>query len=163
MSQSPERPIPPDPLLRFRPEFPILARSTYLISNSLGAMPRGAASGLAEYAETWAARGVRAWEDSWWEMSVSVEDEIATILDAPSGSVSMLPNVTIASAVLLSSLRYEPPRNRIVLAEGEFPSVRYVYDSLATRLGAEVVTVPSPGGDGLAAGEQRSAEATRGR
>jgi len=31
-----------DPLLRWRPEFPILERTTYLISNSLGAMPRSA-------------------------------------------------------------------------------------------------------------------------
>jgi len=54
-----------DPLLRFRPEFPILERSTYLISNSLGAMPRAAARALAEYAQTWATRGVRAWADSW--------------------------------------------------------------------------------------------------
>ena len=30
-----------DDLLRYRPEFPILERTTYLISNSLGAMPRG--------------------------------------------------------------------------------------------------------------------------
>jgi kynureninase len=34
----------PDPLLRFRSEFPILEKTTYLISNSLGAMPRAAAS-----------------------------------------------------------------------------------------------------------------------
>ena len=39
-----------DPLLRFRPEFPILEETTYLISNSLGAMPRGAAGRLSEYA-----------------------------------------------------------------------------------------------------------------
>lgn len=30
-----------DPLLAFRAEFPTLAGCTYLISNSLGAMPRG--------------------------------------------------------------------------------------------------------------------------
>ncbi|MCA1581925.1 MAG: aminotransferase class V-fold PLP-dependent enzyme [Acidobacteria bacterium] len=66
-----------DPLLRFRAEFPILERPTYLISNSLGAMPRAPA----------------------------------------------------------------------------------VYDSLATRLGAEIVAVPSPGGDGLTADEERIAEA----
>ncbi len=36
----PDPPAAADPLLRFRPEFPILERSTYLISNSLGAMPR---------------------------------------------------------------------------------------------------------------------------
>ena len=151
--------IEKDDLLRFRPEFPILERSTYLISNSLGAMPRAAASALAEYADTWATRGVRAWADSWWDLSITVGDEIAPLLGAPPGSVSMLPDVTVASAVLFSSLSYEPPRNRIVLTDGDFPSVRYVHDSLATRLGAEVVTVPSPDGRGLAVDEERVAAA----
>jgi kynureninase len=149
----------PDPLLRFRPEFPILEKTTYLISNSLGAMPRAAANALAEYAQTWATRGVRAWADSWWDMSVAVGDEIAPLLGAVPGSVSMLGNVTVASAVALSCLDYAPPRNRIVMIEGEFPSVRYVYESLATRLGARVVTVPSPDGRGLAADEERIIEA----
>jgi len=66
-----------DPLLRFRPEFPILEKSTYLVSNSLGAMPRRAAEALAEYAETWETRGVRAWAEGWWEMSVAVGDDVA--------------------------------------------------------------------------------------
>jgi kynureninase len=149
----------PDPLLRFRPEFPILEKTTYLISNSLGAMPRAAGNALAEYAETWATRGVRAWADSWWDMSVAVGDEIAPLLGAASGSVSMLPNVTVASAIALSCLDYAPPRNKIVMIEGEFPSVRYVYESLATRLGAEIVAVPSPDGDGLSADEERVAAA----
>ena len=148
-----------DPLLRFRAEFPILEQTTYLISNSLGAMPRAAASALAEYAQTWSTRGVRAWADSWWDMSVTVGDEIAPLIGAAGGSVAMLPNVTVASAVALSCLDYAPPRNRIVMVEGEFPSVRYVYESLATRLGARIVTVPSPAGDGLAADEERILEA----
>lgn len=148
-----------DPLLRFRPEFPILEKTTYLISNSLGAMPRAAASALAEYAETWATRGVRAWADSWWDMSVAVGDGIAPLLGAVPGSVSMLGNVTVASAVALSCLDYAPPRNRIVMIEGEFPSVRYVCESLGARLGARVVTVPSPDGRGLAADEERIVEA----
>ncbi len=146
---------PNDPLLRFRPEFPILEKTTYLISNSLGAMPRAAARALSEYAETWATRGVRAWADSWWDMSVAVGDEIAPLIGAPPGTISMLPNVTTASAVVLSSLEYPPSRNRIVMIEGEFPSVRYVYESLARRLGAQVAVVPSPAGDGLSADEAR--------
>jgi kynureninase len=150
---------PEDALLRFRGEFPILENTTYLISNSLGAMPRAAARALAEYADTWSTRGVRAWADSWWDMSVDVGDVIAPLLGAAPGSVSMLPNVTIASAVLLSCLDYTPPRNRIVLIDGEFPSVRYVYDSLGARLGAEIVVVPSPAGDGLAADENRIVDA----
>jgi kynureninase len=149
----------PDPLVRFRPEFPILDKSTYLISNSLGAMPRAASTALAEYAETWASRGVRAWADSWWEMSATVGDDIAPLIGAPAGSVSMLPNVTTASAVLISALDYTSARNRIVMIDGEFPSIRYVYESLSKRLGAEVVVVPSPAGDGLAVDEERVAAA----
>src|SRR5215475_7334842 len=90
-----------DPLLRFRSLFPILENTIYLNSNSLGAMPRTVFAAVAEYAETWASRGVRAWADSWWDMSVAVGDIVAPILGAPGGTVSMLPNVTIASAVAL--------------------------------------------------------------
>src|SRR5260370_38792137 len=109
MTRSPDPSILPDPLLRLRPEFPILEKTTYLISNSLGAMPRGAAAALAEYAETWASRGVRAWSDSWWEMSATVGDDIAPLIGAPAGSISMLPNVTTASAVVMSGPAYTPP------------------------------------------------------
>jgi kynureninase len=45
------------------------------------------------------------------------------------------------------------------MIEGEFPSVRYVYDSLATRLGARIVTVPSPDGQGLTADEGKIVDA----
>src|SRR6266849_6664459 len=61
-----------DELLKWRGEFPILDRSTYLISNSLGAMPRGVYDGMRAYADSWAERGVRAWEEGWWEMAVGV-------------------------------------------------------------------------------------------
>ncbi len=136
-----------DPLLRFRAEFPILERTTYLVSNSLGAMPRAVADRLAEYVDQWAERGVRAWADGWWEMPVSVGDEIAPLIGAPRGTVAMLPNVTIAQASVLSALTYTPQRDAIVMTELDFPSVRYIYDGLARRLGARIVVVPS--GDGV--------------
>src|SRR5437868_10609838 len=137
--------LPPssaDPLLRFRDRFPILKRTKYLVSHSLGAMPEATRDALEEYADLWAARGVRAWGDKWWMMSIEVGDIIAPLIGAPRGSVVMLPNVTTAEAVVLSSFEYKPPRNRVVIVDGEFPSVRYIYDRLAQRLGAEVVTVP---------------------
>jgi kynureninase len=136
-----------DALLQFRAEFPILERTTYLVSNSLGAMPRAVPERLAEYVDQWAERGVRAWADGWWEMPVSVGDEIAPLIGAPPGTVAMLPNVTIAQASVLSALTYAPPRDTIVMTDLDFPSVRYVYDGLARRLGARVVVVPS--GDGI--------------
>jgi kynureninase len=131
-----------DPLLRFRDRFPILSRTKYLVSHSLGAMPEATRDALAEYADLWASRGVRAWGDRWWMMSIEVGDIIAPLIGAPPGSVVMLPNVTTAEAVVLSSFEYDTPRNRVVLVDGEFPSVRYIYDRLARRLGAEIVTVP---------------------
>ncbi len=136
-----------DKLLRFRSEFPILERTNYLVSNSLGAMPRGVPDRLAEYVDAWAEKGVRAWMNAgWWELPATIGDDIAPLIGAGRGEVVMVPNVTWAQATALSSVEYKPPRNRIVMTELDFPSVRYVYDKLARRLGAEIVTVPSEDG-----------------
>jgi kynureninase len=132
-----------DSLLSFRPEFPILDRTTYLVSNSLGAMPRTVPERLAEYVDEWAERGVRAWEHAWWGMAGGVGDEIAPLIGADPGSVVMIGNVTLGQATVLSALDYPKERNRIVMTALDFPSVRYVYDRLATRLGAEIVVVPA--------------------
>jgi kynureninase len=137
-----------DPLLAYRHEFPILDRTTYLVSNSLGAMPRTVADRLAQYVDDWAELGVRAWAKGWWEMPVAVGDEIGQLIGAQSGTVVMVPNVTMAQATVISSLEYSSPRNRVVMTALDFPSVSYVHDALASRLGAEVVVVP-PGPDGL--------------
>ena len=138
-----------DPLLALRTEFPILARTNYLVSNSLGAMPRAAGDRLAEYARAWTERGVRAWADGWWGMPVTVGDEIAPLIGAGAGEVAMVPNVTMAHAAVLSALDFTPPRDTIVMTALDFPSVRYVVERLAPRLGARVVTVPSEDGIGI--------------
>lgn len=145
-----------DPLLRFREEFPILARANYLVSNSLGAMPRGVPGRLAEYADAWATHGVRAWARDWWGMPGTVGDVVAPLIGAAAGEVVMVPNVTLAQATILSAIPYHGPRNRIVMTALDFPSVRYVYDRLATRLGAEIIVVPSEDGIGID-GDQLSA------
>jgi kynureninase len=132
-----------DSLLAFRGEFPILEHTTYLVSNSLGAMPRAVPERLAEYVDEWAEQGVRAWGRSWWPMAGRVGDEIAPLIGADAGQVVMMGNVTLAQATVLSALDYPPGRNRIVMTALDFPSVRYVYDRLATRLGAEIVVVPA--------------------
>jgi kynureninase len=58
----------------------------------------------------------------------------------------MLPNVTTAQTAVLTALEYQAPRNRIVMTGLDFPSVRYVYEGLARRLGAEIVVIPSEDG-----------------
>jgi kynureninase len=142
-----------DPLLAFRGEFPILARANYLVSNSLGAMPRAVPERLAEYVDEWAGYGVRAWARGWWEMPATVGDEIAPLIGAGPGEVVMIPSVTMAQATVLSAIDYTPPRRRIVMTSLDFPSVRYVFDRLARRLGAEIVVVESD--DGISVDEER--------
>ena len=117
------------PLLDYRAEFPILERTTYLINHSLGAMPRGVEARLAEYARTWRERGVRAWGEGWWELPMTVGDQIGRIVGAPAGSTVMHQNVAVAEAVVLSCFQPTPERNRIVYERGNFPSVRYLYQS----------------------------------
>jgi kynureninase len=140
-----------DDLLRWRVEFPILDRTTYLISHSLGAMPRKAKEWLATYADLWATRGVRAWEEAWWDLPRETGDRIGRILGAPPDTVTTHPNVSTALSVLASCLEWKPPRNRIVLSAEDFPSVLYVWER-ERRRGADVVLVPSR--DGLSVTEE---------
>ncbi len=114
----------------YRAEFPILERTTYLASHTLGPMPRGAVDRLAEYARMWAERGIRAWAEGWWEMPMRVGDQIGRIIGAPPGSTVMHQNVAIAEAIALSCFRpVDPARNRVVYERGNFPSVRYLYQA----------------------------------
>jgi kynureninase len=129
-------------LAKWRDEFPILSRSVYMISNSLGAMPRKTAAYLAEYANTWATRGVRGWEDRWWEMPLEVGNRIARIIGAPAGTVSMHENVTSAHMTALSCVRPSGERTRIVCSAMDFPSMIYLYRA-QQRYGFDVHVVPA--------------------
>ncbi len=135
-----------DPLLAFRAEFPILERCCYLVSNSLGAMPRAVPDRLAEYVDAWSERGVRAWAEGWWEMPVTVGNEMAPLIGAYPGEVAMVPTVTLAQVAVLSALDYPRERGTVVMTALDFPSVRYAIEQMAPRLGARVEVVPSDDG-----------------
>jgi len=137
-----------DNLLKYRSEFPILEKTVYLISHSLGAMPRATYERLHEYAETWATRGVRAWAEGWWDMPVTVGNEIARIIGAESNTVAMHQNVSICQSLILSTLLplKDPKRNKIVFEELNFPSVMYVYEAHAKAHGLRIERVKSDDG-----------------
>jgi kynureninase len=85
-----------DPLLRYRPEFPILEKTTYLISNSLGAMPRG--------------------RSRW-----TVGNQIGGLMNAPENSVAIHGNVTQCQAVIASCFEFDGRRNKVVYSDLNFP------------------------------------------
>lgn len=115
-----------DPLLAWRDRFPILNETNYMVSNSLGAMPREVYESLRAYADVWATRGVRAWGEGWWDMNLAIGNQIAAIIGAPPNSVSIHQNISIAQGILLSGFDYSGPRNKVVIEAGIFPSVYYV-------------------------------------
>jgi len=135
-----------DTLLKWRSEFPILDKTVYLISHSLGAMPRAVFESVGEYAETWATRGVRAWAEGWWEMPVTTGNEVARIIGADPQTVVMHQNVSVCQALILSCFDPTPKRNKIVYAELEFPSVQYVYEAHARDGKFRIETIKSDDG-----------------
>ena len=136
-----------DPLLSHRAEFPALGGSIYLVSHSLGAMPRAAEAALGEFTRLWVEEGINAWS-RWLPMVTEAGNRIARLLGADAGSVVMLPNVSTAEAVVASCLDFTGPRNGVVYPELEFPTVSYVWKA-EERRGARVTLVPSDDGIGV--------------
>jgi kynureninase len=134
--------MPTDPLDAWRAEFPIVDTCTYLVSHSLGAMPRQTARHLQEFADTWSTRGVRAWHEGWWEVGKKTGDLLAPILGVQRGTISMHQNVTVAMGIIGSCHSFEGARRKIVMTDLEFPSNMYLFEGFR-RYGAEIEYVRS--------------------
>ncbi|HUK64586.1 MAG TPA: aminotransferase class V-fold PLP-dependent enzyme, partial [Dongiaceae bacterium] len=152
-----------DPLLAWRDEFPTLAHTLHFVSHSLGPMPRGVETSLAHYAETWRQRGIRAWEEEWFQLPTRIGNVLASVLGAEEDSVSMHANVSEAQVVALSAVEFTPKRNRLVCTAEDFPSMLYGYEGLARLRGVELLRVPARSGrriqveDVVAAIDERTA------
>jgi kynureninase len=130
----------------YRTEFDSLQHCRYLISNSLGAMPNKAHEAAAAYTASWAERGVRAWEDEWWMLSRTVGDQIGRLMNAPADSVSIQANVTSAEAAILSCFRFTGKRNKVVMVDMEFPSIKYLYHEWVKAEGGRIEMIACPDG-----------------
>ena len=133
-----------DELLGYRAEFPILKDTTYLISNSLGAMPRAVYDAAHDYADTWARRGVRAWHEGWWDLAKEIGDEVGGLMGAPRSTVSLHTNVTLCQATVASCFDFTGRRNKVVYSDLNFPSIMYFWEA-QRRTGARVHMVATDG------------------
>jgi len=111
-----------DPLLHWRSEFPILSHTVYMISHSLGAMPERAAASMQEYADAWATRGIRAWEEGWWEMPIAIGNLVGSIIGAGEGEVVMHQNVSVCQSLVTGCFDWSGRRNKLVTDGLNFPS-----------------------------------------
>ena len=119
-----------DSLLEWRDEFPILSRCNYLISNSLGAMPRGVYDNLQDYADTWAEQGVSAWGSGWFELPQTVGNKIAPLMGAAPNTVLVHQNASIANSILFGAIDFsDRKRDKVIITELDFPSDVYALRS----------------------------------
>ena len=115
-----------------------------MISHSLGAMPRRTRDRLNEFADTWATRGIRAWDEGWWEMPVTVGNLIGSIIGAGEGETVMHQNVSICQSIVLSCFDWSASasasgsrvRNKIVTEDLNFPSNLYLFQGVPATRGA---------------------------
>ena len=130
----------------WRGRFPVLAKSTYLVNHSLGAMPAAVYDKLRDYADRWAELGVRAWSEAgWWTSPVDVGNVLGRLLNAPEGTVVMHQNVSVIQSIVASALDFSGERNRVVYTDQNFPTNMYVWEG-CRRFGAEIVQVASEDG-----------------
>lgn len=141
-------------LERYREDYPILADSTYMNSNSMGAMHRGSAEALREYTQVWAREGVEAW-DHWPQFIDETADMAARFFNGGVGHTTLGENVATFQARIASSLDYSK-RPKVVIEQLMFPNVVYVWERFA-RLGVELELVPSE--DGMTISTERMLEA----
>ena len=118
-----------DELLAYRDRFPILRDCTYLINHSLAAMPAAAEDRLLEYARMWRERGIRAWGEGWWEMPVTIGDQLGAHHGRAARHDRHAPERDGRRGGRALVLPEPGARNRVVYEEANFPSVRYLYQA----------------------------------
>jgi kynureninase len=108
-------------------------------------MPRAVYDALRAYADVWATRGVRAWEERWWMLALEVGNELGALMNAPRDSVSLHQNVTTCQAVVASCFDFTGKRNKVVYSDMNFPSVMYFWEA-QRQYGAQVHMVKTDDG-----------------
>jgi len=142
-------------LARYREDYPILATSTYMNSNSMGAMPKAAREALSRYADAWEQQGVEAWHP-WTAFIDEVGDTVAKFFGGAPGHTTLNQNVAFFQASIASCFDWSKARNKVVIESLMFPNVIYVWDRYRD-LGANLHLVPSD--DGMTVPTERMLEA----
>ncbi len=134
-----------DPQLsRYREDYPILADSVYMNSNSMGAMSRSARAAATAYLDVWEQQGVEAW-NQWLGEIETTADSVARLMGGEPGHTGLNQNVAYFQAALASTVDWSGPRNKVVMESLMFPNVMYVWERFC-ELGANLHLVPSDDG-----------------
>lgn len=137
----------------WRADFPILARRNYLNSCSLGALSQHALRRISTFHEEWHTYGASAWYEIWMGRLAELRGRVARMIGAHESEVALAASTSAALSVLGSAFDYGR-RNRVVIAELDFPTVAYQW---MVHPGVEVVRVPSDDGISIDPGRMAAA------
>ena len=137
----------------WRAEFPILERTTYLNSCSLGALSHRALARVQTVHEQWHTFGASAWYELWLGALTDLRSRVGRMIGAQDGEVALAASTSAALSVLGSAFDYRR-RSRVIVAELDFPTVAYQW---MVRPDVEVIRIPSD--DGVSIDPERMAAA----
>ncbi len=133
-----------DPLARWRDEFVIPDPDViYLDGNSLGRTPKRTVDALHRVIDEWAGDLISSWwEHDWLNLALAVGDELAPLLGAGPGEVAVHESTTVGifqQVNVALDLAGDASRDRVIaVADGDFPTDRYVVDGIARLRDVEV-------------------------
>ncbi|HET8978468.1 MAG TPA: kynureninase [Solirubrobacteraceae bacterium] len=131
-----------DPLRAFHQRFIVAPDGLiYLDGNSLGRLPRDTAARVADVIwREWGERLIRGWSEGWMELPLTIGDRLgAELLGAAPGQVAVADSTTVCFYKLASAaLAARPQRREIVTDRNNFPTDRYVLESLAAERGLTI-------------------------
>ena len=133
-----------DPLATWRNEFVIPdPELIYLDGNSLGRTPKRTVEALHRVIDEWAGDLISSWwEHDWLNLALTVGDELAPLLGAGPGEVVVHESTTVGifqQVNVALDLTGDLGRRKVVaVADGDFPTDRYVVEGIARRRDVEV-------------------------
>jgi len=151
-----------DPLAPFRDRY--LPQTddvvAYLDGNSLGRPLASIATAWNDFtAQQWSGRLIRGWSEGWMELPEIVGDELAAAaLGARAGQTVIADSTTVNFyKSMRAALNLRPGRRRVVLDRDNFPTNRYVVESLARDLDLELIWLQPTASAGITADDVAAA------
>ncbi len=128
---------------QIRSRFPVLKKKTYLNSCSYAALATEVEASLQRYLDARNDRGAD-W-DYWVERNEAVRHSTARLLGAEPDEVAVTASVSAGINALASALRFDGPRNKVVITDFEFPTNAQIWYAQQLR-GARVIRIAQEGG-----------------
>lgn len=139
-------------LARFRDEFPVTGRRSYLISASLGPLSRRSRLLAEEHLDLWEKLGPEElWFDHGFPRLKACRSSFARLIGAGPHEVAVIPSVSAGLSSIASCLDFDL-RPTVVLSAMDFPTNHHVWLAQRRR-GARLDVAPTSDGIGVEAAE----------